>query len=58
MEMEEIMNIEEKESHIPLLQKWLRILLYIQLSAIVLAIPNLIPGVSKWLQWVGYLLNG
>ena len=55
--MEEILKAETQETHIPLLQRWLRILLYIQLAAVVLVIPNLIPAVSQWLQWFGYLLN-
>lgn len=55
--MEEIMNVKEKESHIPLLQKWLRFLLYIQLAGIVLAICNLIPGINRLTTWLSYLLN-
>ena len=55
--MEEIMNVEMQKSHIPLLQKWLRFLLYLQMAGIVMAILNLIPGVSGWTTWLSYFFN-
>ena len=55
--MEEVMCVETQESHIPLLQKWLRFLLYIQLAGFILAILNLIPGVNRLMTWLSYLLN-
>lgn len=55
--MEEIMNVEMQRSHIPLLQKWLRFLLYIQMAGMVLAILNLIPGINRLMTWLSYFLN-
>ena len=55
--MEEVMNLEAQPSHIPLLRKWLRILLYLQLAAVILAIPNLIPNIGSWVTWIGYGMN-
>ena len=55
--MEEIMNVEMQRSHIPLLQKWLRFLLHIQMAGMVLAILNLIPGINRLMTWLSYFLN-
>lgn len=56
--MEEIMNLEPQLSHIPLLKKWLRLLMYISLTGLVLAALTLIPGAGTLLKWVSYLVSG
>ena len=55
--MEEIMNLEPQPSHILLLQKWLRLLMYISLAGIILAALILIFGAGGLLSWVGYLAS-
>lgn len=47
----------EAVPHKELLQKWLRLLLYIQLAGIAVSALSLIPSFSSWFSWVSYLVT-